>query len=269
MRRQYSYYGAGKLNKTPLNAEKKTYLQRYVLFLNPELQEDRKWKDNVVCRINEALRKATSTAVRAAVADARETLADRHDALFNQRQIAMPVANLISSVMEKSCPGRVHWPRIKLLAIESTSAQNKEDCQEQTASHLNKEDKVQADSQVKKLLALANIHTFKDGDHTQTVDDPTFGDKAQTAEGLHEVEKKKESSNEPISDNDSNATIEYDEMYERPQSPLHSNDIIENETTSDKRRTFTPQEAERMIVLCHQNIKDKNLCKKAVTKTLE
>jgi hypothetical protein len=50
---------------------------------------------------------------------------------------------------------------------------------------------------------------------------------------------KKESSNEPISDNDSNATIEYDEMYERPQSPLHSNDIIENETTSDKRRTFT------------------------------
>jgi hypothetical protein len=42
---------------------------------------------------------------------------------------------------------------------------------------------------VKKLLALANIHTFKDGDHTQTVDDPTFGDKAQTAEGLHEVEK--------------------------------------------------------------------------------
>jgi hypothetical protein len=167
----------------------------------------------------------------------------------------MPVANLISSVMEKSCPGRVQWPRIKLLAIESTSAQNKEDCQEQTASLLNKEDKVQADSQVKKLLALANIHTFSD--------------KAQTAEGLHEVEKKKESSNEPISDNDSNATIEYDEMYERPQSPLHSNDIIENETTSDKRRTFTPQEAERMIVLCHQNIKDKNLCKKAVTKTLE
>jgi primase-polymerase (primpol)-like protein len=147
----------------------------------------------------------------------------------------------------------LHWPRIKLLAIESTSAQNKEDCQEQTASLLNKEDKVQADSQVKtllalanihtfkdgdhtlfwwhntiilsascgvnvlllslvvsfsiisllckgdcglkedkvqadsqvkKLLALANIHTFKDGDHTQTVDDPTFGDKAQTATGI-------------------------------------------------------------------------------------
>lgn len=68
--------------------------------------------------------------------------ADGHDALFNQRQIAMPVANLISSVMEKSCPGRVNtsiqWPRRELLAIESTSAQNKEDCQEQTASLLNK-----------------------------------------------------------------------------------------------------------------------------------
>lgn len=136
--------------------------------------------------------------------------ADGHDALFNQRQIAMPVANVISSVMEKSCPGRVNtsiqWPRRELLAIESTSAQNKEDCQEQTASLLNKEDKVQVGGQVKKLLALANIHTFEDGDHTQTVDDPTFGEKAQTAEGLREVEKKKESSNEPISDNDSNAT---------------------------------------------------------------
>jgi len=231
-------------------------------------------------------RKATSTAVRAAVPEAREALAkhmthstttaDRHYALFNQRQIAMPVANLISSVMEKSCPGRVntsiHWPgRKNILAIENTSAQNKEDSQEQTASLLNKEDKVQADSQVKNLLAqsLANIPTSKDGDHTQTVDDPTFGDKAQTAEGLHEVEKKKESSNEPISDSDNNGTIEYDEMYERPQSPLYSNDIIESETRSHKRRTFTPQEAERLLVLCHQNIEDDNLCKKAVAKTLE
>jgi hypothetical protein len=60
--------------------------------------------------------------------------ADRHYAFFNQRQIAMPVANLISSVMEKSSPGRVntsiHWPSRELLAIYSTSAQNKEDCQE-------------------------------------------------------------------------------------------------------------------------------------------
>ena len=90
------------------------------------------------------LRKATSTEVRAAVPEARETLAkhmthspataDRHYAFFSQRQIAMPVANLISSVMERSGPGRVntsiHWPSRKLLAIYSTSAQNKEDCQE-------------------------------------------------------------------------------------------------------------------------------------------
>ena len=57
LRREYSYFGAGKLNKTPRNAEKKTYLQRYIIFLYPELQEDRKWKDTVVCRVNEVLRR--------------------------------------------------------------------------------------------------------------------------------------------------------------------------------------------------------------------
>jgi hypothetical protein len=55
--REYSYFGAGKLNKTSLNAEKKTYLQRYLIHLYPELQEDSKWKDTVVCRVNEVLRK--------------------------------------------------------------------------------------------------------------------------------------------------------------------------------------------------------------------
>jgi hypothetical protein len=57
LRREYSYFGAGKLNKTPRSAEKKTYLQRYLIFLYPELQEDRKWKDTVVCRVNEVLRR--------------------------------------------------------------------------------------------------------------------------------------------------------------------------------------------------------------------
>ena len=57
LRREYSYFGAGKLNKTPMNAEKKTYLQRYLIYLYPELQEDRKWKDTVVCRVNEVLRR--------------------------------------------------------------------------------------------------------------------------------------------------------------------------------------------------------------------
>jgi hypothetical protein len=31
LRREYSYFGAGKLNKTPRSAEKKTYLQRYLI----------------------------------------------------------------------------------------------------------------------------------------------------------------------------------------------------------------------------------------------
>ena len=57
LRREYSYFSAGKLNKTPLSAEKKTYLQRYLIYLYPELQEDSKWKDTVVCRVNDVLRR--------------------------------------------------------------------------------------------------------------------------------------------------------------------------------------------------------------------
>jgi hypothetical protein len=68
-----------------------------------------------------------------------------------------------SASLHRSTSIRVHWPRIKLLAIESTSAQNKEDCQEQTASLLNKEDKVQADSQVKKLLAALTVIFWNKG----------------------------------------------------------------------------------------------------------
>jgi hypothetical protein len=36
-------------NKTPRSAEKKTYLQRYLIFLYPELQVERKWKNDSLC----------------------------------------------------------------------------------------------------------------------------------------------------------------------------------------------------------------------------
>lgn len=91
------------------------------------------------------LRNGTSTDVRAAVPEARETLAkhmtnssatvDWHYGLFNQRTIAMPVVNSIFSKMEKSCPWRantsIHWPRRELLATESASARNKEEFQKE------------------------------------------------------------------------------------------------------------------------------------------
>jgi len=178
------------------------------------------------------LRKATSTAVRAAVPEARETLAkhmthspataDRHYALFSQREIAMPMANLISSVMEKPCHGR---PSRELLAIENAQ---------------KKQDTLQANSQVKQLYH-ENIPTSKDGD------------KAHTAEDLREGEKEEES------DNDSNKTLVYDETDEGPTCSIDVH----------KRRTFTTQEAEQLLILCQQNIQEHKLCKKDITETLE
>ena len=49
--------------------------------------------------------------------------AGRHYALHDQREMAIPISNLIQSVMEKSSPGIIetslHWPRNKLLGIEN------------------------------------------------------------------------------------------------------------------------------------------------------
>ena len=73
------------------------------------------------------LRKATSTAVRTAIPSSREVLArhmthnpetaDRHYALYNQRELAVPVTNMISAVMEGKKPAKstvnimksIHW----------------------------------------------------------------------------------------------------------------------------------------------------------------
>ena len=73
------------------------------------------------------LRKATSTAVRTAIPNSREVLArhmthnpetaDRHYALYNQRELAVPVTNMISAVMEGKKPAKstanimksIHW----------------------------------------------------------------------------------------------------------------------------------------------------------------
>lgn len=62
------------------------------------------------------LRKATSTAARTAIPSSREVLArhmthnpetaDRHYALYNQRELAVPVTNMISAVMEGKKPAK-------------------------------------------------------------------------------------------------------------------------------------------------------------------
>jgi hypothetical protein len=70
------------------------------------------WEQNPVTKAINAtrLRKATSTADRAVIPSSREVLAKHmthnpettaiHYALYNQRELAVPVTNMISAVME-------------------------------------------------------------------------------------------------------------------------------------------------------------------------
>lgn len=90
---------------------------------------NRIWEQGPVVKSISAtrLRKATSTAVRTAIPSSREVLArhmthnpetaDRHYALYNQRELAVPVTNMILAVMEgKSTVNimkSIHWPKEK------------------------------------------------------------------------------------------------------------------------------------------------------------
>ncbi|VDI45351.1 Hypothetical predicted protein [Mytilus galloprovincialis] len=56
-RLQHSYHGGGKCNKTELPYERKTVFQRYVLYFYPGLSEPRAWKDAIIPRVNEYLRR--------------------------------------------------------------------------------------------------------------------------------------------------------------------------------------------------------------------
>ena len=101
----------------------------------------------------------------------------------------------------------------------------------------NKQDTLQSNSQVKTLYHENILRSI-------------YGD---TAKDLREGEKEKES------DNDSNKAPAYDETDEEPMCSIDVH----------KRRTFTPQEAEKLLILCQQNIQEHKLCKKDITETLE
>ncbi|CAG2246870.1 unnamed protein product [Mytilus edulis] len=54
---QLSYHGGGKCNKRELPYDRKTIFQRYVLYFYPGLSEPRTWKDAIIPRVNEYLRR--------------------------------------------------------------------------------------------------------------------------------------------------------------------------------------------------------------------
>lgn len=56
-RLQYSYHGGGKRNKFEMSQERKSALQRYTLHYYPHLSDARAWKDAIVPRVNEYLRR--------------------------------------------------------------------------------------------------------------------------------------------------------------------------------------------------------------------
>ncbi|XP_033724496.1 flocculation protein FLO11-like, partial [Pecten maximus] len=56
-RLNYSYFGGGVLSKKELDPSRKVFLERYVLYLHPELKDNLLWKDRIVPKINECLRR--------------------------------------------------------------------------------------------------------------------------------------------------------------------------------------------------------------------
>lgn len=57
LRLKYSYYGGGKLEKTPLSPTRLDLVRQYVCVYYPELQNRTTYKDTVITKINECLRR--------------------------------------------------------------------------------------------------------------------------------------------------------------------------------------------------------------------
>ena len=56
LRTKYSYHGQGKTNKFELDPIRKGYIQRYVLYLHPDVKDPKFYQNIVVVKINEMLR---------------------------------------------------------------------------------------------------------------------------------------------------------------------------------------------------------------------
>ncbi|XP_061185032.1 uncharacterized protein LOC133193061 [Saccostrea echinata] len=57
LRFQYNWYGGGKHNKKELDPVRKTVVRKYVCFFYPEVASDDAWRERIVSRVNESLRR--------------------------------------------------------------------------------------------------------------------------------------------------------------------------------------------------------------------
>ena len=62
LRTKYSYHGQGKTNKFELDPIRKGYIQRYVLYLHPDVKHPKFYQNIVVVKINEMLRRPVKPA---------------------------------------------------------------------------------------------------------------------------------------------------------------------------------------------------------------
>ncbi|CAC5388067.1 unnamed protein product [Mytilus coruscus] len=57
LRTMYTFYGGGKLNKNPLNRQKREFLRRYVVTVYPEVMCDKAFNERVISKVNQLLRR--------------------------------------------------------------------------------------------------------------------------------------------------------------------------------------------------------------------
>ncbi|XP_062592664.1 uncharacterized protein LOC134254135 [Saccostrea cucullata] len=57
LRFDYNWFGGGKLGKKELDPRRKSVIKRYVCFFYPELQSEENWRERIVTKINESLRR--------------------------------------------------------------------------------------------------------------------------------------------------------------------------------------------------------------------
>ena len=64
LRTTYSYHDQGKINKSKLDAIRKGYVQRYVLYFQPDVKDPKFYQNMVVSKINKMLRRQVKSTQR-------------------------------------------------------------------------------------------------------------------------------------------------------------------------------------------------------------
>ena len=211
------------------------------------------------------VRKATTTCVRAAHPESRTSLAkhmthslqtaDRHYALHNQREMAIPISNLIQSVMEKSSPGIIetslHWPRNILLGIENSPKERDHSSNPPNDNNDPKEGEEKCSEQA---------------DSEKTVDlypnsDAIYQPPESPLSQCDIIEDEAETQSSDAHDDDGN--LNWSDIKK-----TRTEDWILN-LKSHGRRTFSEDEARQLLEVCSINIDQGNISKPAIKERLQ